>query len=59
MSTYSGWAQLRAQVAQRVVAMQPSPMPPAGGGKLAKEELAIVAEWGARTPSQVPTAGAR
>lgn len=59
MSTYSGWAQLRAQVAQRVVAMQPSPMPPAGGGKLTKEELAIVAEWAARTPNQEPTASAR
>jgi hypothetical protein len=59
MSTYSGWAQLRAQVAQRVVAMQPSPMPPAGSGKLTTEELAIVAAWAARTPNQVPTAGVR
>jgi hypothetical protein len=49
MSTYSGWAQLRAQVAQRVVAMQPSPMPPAGGGKLTAEELAVVAAWAARS----------
>ena len=45
LSTYPSWAARRALVNQRVIIGKPSPMPPAGAGKLTADEETALKTW--------------
>lgn len=45
LSTYRTWASRRALMEQRVLVGKPSPMPPAGAGKLTEDERVALQAW--------------
>ncbi len=45
LSTYASWSTRRALINQRVLVGKPSPMPPAGAGKLTADEQAALKTW--------------